>query len=395
MRLAISSYTATSAAGTGMHELRESLAQRRSGLRRNDLDGCDLDTWIGRVDGVESTELPSHLAGLQSRNNRLAWLGLQQDGFLASVEALSHEIGASRIGVIMGTSTSSIGRTEKAYSQLDESGRMREDMRQLRVHDLHSPGTFVAAATGLKGPSITISTACSSSAKVFATASRWIRHGIVDAALVGGVDSLCLSTLYGFNSLELISQEPCKPFDRDRSGINIGEAAGYVLLVKEAVSKGANLALLGYGESSDAHHMSHPHPEGKGALLAMTQALQRAGISGKSVDYVNLHGTASKANDRVETYALAEQFDDRTLVSSTKGWTGHTLGASGVLESIIAVDTLNTGLIPGTLNREVDDPEFRFQVLSNNVEKRVDFSMSNSFGFGGNNASLIFGRHNG
>jgi len=395
MRLAISSYTATSAAGTGMHELQESLAQRRSGLRRNDFDGCDLDTWIGRVDGVESTELPSHLAGLQSRNNQLAWLGLQQDGFLASVEALSHEIGASRIGVIMGTSTSSIGRTEEAYSQLDESGRMREDMRQPRVHDLHSPGTFVAAATGLKGPSITISTACSSSAKVFATASRWIRHGIVDAALVGGVDSLCLSTLYGFNSLELISKEPCKPFDRDRSGINIGEAAGYALLSKESLSKGANLALLAYGESSDAHHMSHPHPEGKGALLAMAQALQRAGIPANSVDYVNLHGTASKANDRVETYALAEQFDDRTLVSSTKGWTGHTLGASGVLESIIAMDTLNTGLIPGTLNREVDDPEFRFQVLSNNVEKRVDFSMSNSFGFGGNNASLIFGRHNG
>ena len=213
--------------------------------------------------------------------------------------------------------------------------------------------------------------------------------------MVGGVDSLCLSTLYGFNSLELISQEPCKPFDRDRSGINIGEAAGYVLLVKEAVSKGANLSLLGYGESSDAHHMSHPHPEGKGALLAMAQALQRAGIPAKSVDYVNLHGTASKANDRVETYALAEQFDDRTLVSSTKGWTGHTLGASGVLESIIAMDTLNTGLIPGTLNREIDDPDFRFDVLSNNVEKRVDFSMSNSFGFGGNNASLIFGRRDG
>jgi 3-oxoacyl-[acyl-carrier-protein] synthase-1 len=141
--------------------------------------------------------------------------------------------------------------------------------------------------------------------------------------------------------------------------------------------------------------MSHPHPEGKGAQLAMAQALQRADIPANSVDYVNLHGTASKANDRVETYALAELFGDRTLVSSTKGWTGHTLGASGVLESIIAMDTLNTGLIPGTLNREVDDPEFRFQVLSDNVEKRVDFSMSNSFGFGGNNASLIFGRQNG
>ena len=392
MRLAITDYTATSAAGVGLVELRESLAARRSGLRKNDFDDCDLDTWVGRVAGIEDIELPAHLAGLQSRNNQLAWLGLQQDGLLNSVMALSDRVGAHRIGVIMGTSTSSIGRTEEAYSQLEDSGQMRPELRQPGVHNLHSPGTFVAASTGLKGPSITISTACSSSAKVFATASRWIQHGVVDAALVGGVDSLCLSILYGFNSLELISADPCKPFDRDRSGINIGEAAGYAIVTRESLANDAGLALLGYGESSDAHHMSHPHPEGKGASLAMQRALARARIDATSIDYVNLHGTASKANDRVETYALAEQFNDNTLVSSTKAWTGHTLGAAGILEAVIAMDTLRTGLIPGTLNRETDDPEFRFNVLSDNVEKRIDHSMSNSFGFGGNNASLVFGR---
>lgn len=392
MSLAITHYTATSAAGTGLAEVRASLAARRSGLRRNDFDGCDLDTWIGRVAGVEAVELPEHLSGLLSRNNQLAWMGLQQDGLMEGLHELTDSIGPQRIGVVMGTSTSSIGRAEEAYRQLDHSGRMQDEFQNPGVYDLHSPGTFVAKATGLKGPSITISTACSSSAKAFATASRWIQHGIIDAALVGGVDSLCLSVLYGFNSLELISQNPCKPFDRDRSGINIGEAAGFALVTRDDLASGPGLALLGYGESSDAHHMSHPHPEGKGASLAMTRALQRAGLAAQTIGYVNLHGTASKANDRVETYALAEHFTDSTKVSSTKGWTGHTLGAAGILESVIAMDTLNTDLIPGTLNRETNDPEFRFPVLTDNVESHLEYSMSNSFGFGGNNASLVFGR---
>jgi 3-oxoacyl-[acyl-carrier-protein] synthase-1 len=394
MRLAVSKYTATSAAGTGLVELRKSLAERRSGLRKNDFDGCDLETWIGRVDDVEHSAIPERLNELQSRNNQLAWMGLQQDGLLDAVNALSDKIGAHRIGVVMGTSTSSIGRTEAAYTCLDDDGRMREDLRQPQIHHLHSPGIFVAAVTSLTGPSMTISTACSSSAKVFATASRWIGHGIVDAVLVGGVDSLCLSILYGFNSLELISSEPCKPFDRDRNGINLGEAAGYALVCREDLCGDDDLALLGYGESSDAHHMSHPHPEGKGASFAMTRALQRAGVAPESIDYVNLHGTASKANDRVETYALADQFTNSTLVSSTKGWTGHSLGAAGILEAVIAMDTLRTGLIPGTLNRETDDPDFRFPVMTGNVEKPVRYVMSNSFGFGGNNASLVFGRQN-
>lgn len=392
MRLAITHYTATSAVGLGLQALRGSLNERQSGLRRNDFDGCDLETWIGRVEGVEDVTLPEGLHGLQSRNNQLAWLSLQQDGMLTAVRELANRIGSHRIAVIMGTSTSSIGRTEEAYTQLDAAGRMPEAMRQPQVHNLHSPGTFVAAATGLTGPAITISTACSSSAKVFATAARWIRHGLVDAALVGGTDSLCQSILYGFNSLELISPQQCKPFDLDRDGINIGEASGYALVTRADLSSEAKVTLLGYGESSDAHHMSHPHPEGKGALLAMTRALERAEIGSQDIDYINLHGTASKANDRVETYALADRFSDSTLASSTKAWTGHALGAAGILEAVIAMDTLQTGVIPGTLNRVADDPEFRFPIMTDNVEKAVRYSMTNSFGFGGNNASLVFGQ---
>lgn len=392
MRLSITHYSATSAAGTGLAALRESLATRRSGLRRNDFPDCDLDTWIGRVPGVEDVALPAHVDHLLSRNNQLAWLGLQQDGMLDAIAALVERLGAHRIGVVMGTSTSSIGRTEEAYTALEESGLMRPEYRQPEVHNLHSPGIFVAAVTGIEGPSLTISTACSSSAKVFATATRWIKHGLVDAVLVGGIDSLCLSVLYGFNSLELISSEQCRPFDRDRNGINIGEAAGYAIVTRRELSPDAELLLAGYGESSDAHHMSHPHPEGKGAIHSMGRALERAAVAAGDVGYVNLHGTASRANDKIETFALAERFTDATLVSSTKAWTGHTLGAAGILESVIAIDTLKTGLLPGTLNCRETDPEFRFPVMTDNVEKTIDCSMTNSFGFGGNNASLVFRR---
>jgi 3-oxoacyl-[acyl-carrier-protein] synthase-1 len=239
---------------------------------------------------------------------------------------------------------------------------------------------------------MTISTACSSSAKVFATASRWISSGLVDAVLVGGVDTLCLSVLYGFSSLELVSRNPCRPFDSARDGISIGEAAGYALLTRPELSPSTGFALLGYGESCDAHHMSHPHPEGKGAVLAMRRALVRAGLSPSAIDYVNLHGTASKVNDQIEAHAMRQVFNEPVHASSTKGWTGHTLGAAGILEAIITLEGMRHDLIPGTLNCEQPDAEFGFPILAENRAAGLRFGMSNSFGFGGNNASLVFGR---
>jgi 3-oxoacyl-[acyl-carrier-protein] synthase-1 len=394
MQIVVKSYTATSALGYGIGSIQQSIASRKTGLRRNDLPNCDLDTWIGRVNSVESVELPAQLEYLHSRNNQLAWLGLQQDGMLTDIQQLIDQLGADRIGVVMATSTSSIGRTEEGYACLEASGLMPEAYRQPGVHNLHSPGIFVSKATGLHGPAMTISTACSSSAKVFATASRWINHGVVDAVLVGGVDSLCLSVLYGFNSLELLSPNPCRPFDISRDGISIGEAAGFAIVTKQTLAPAAQFALLGYGESSDAYHMSHPHPDGKGAIMAIGQALGRAGLESSAIDYVNLHGTASRANDLIETYALAEHFTTPTLASSTKGWTGHTLGAAGILEAVITLEIMRHGLIPGTLHCEQPDPEFRFPILTENTQKTVTTAMTNSFGFGGNNATLIFGRIN-
>jgi 3-oxoacyl-[acyl-carrier-protein] synthase-1 len=394
MRIAILSYTATSALGPGVDSIQESINQRRTGLRYNNFEHCDLDTWIGRVNSVESTALPSHLDYLNSRNNQLAWLGLQQDGLLATLAELIERTGAERIGVVMATSTSSIGRTEEGYACMEPSGQMPEAYLQPEVHNLHSQGIFITSVTGLKGPSMTISTACSSSAKVFATASRWIKFGLVDAVLVGGVDSLCLSVLYGFNSLELLSSKPCRPFDRLRDGISIGEACGFAILTREDLAPQAEFALLGYGESCDAYHMSHPHPAGKGAILAIDQALERSGLPAAAIDYINLHGTASKANDLVETYALAQRFPAQTLASSSKGWTGHALGTAGILESIITLEAMKHGTVPGTLNCEEPDPDFEFPILTENTEKPIRYAMTNSFGFGGNNATLIFGRVN-
>jgi 3-oxoacyl-[acyl-carrier-protein] synthase-1 len=392
MRIVVTSYTATSALGHGIRPMRQAIEEERSGLRRNDLANCDLDTWIGRVEGVESVKLPERLAHLESRNNQLTLLGLQQDGFLSEIRSLVARVGVDRIGVIMATSTSSIGRTEEGYRKLGDDGLLPEAYRQPWVHNLHSPGLTVAEFTGLAGPSMTISTACSSSAKIFASAARWIKHGLVDAVLVGGVDSLCLSVMYGFNSLELLSANPCRPFDTGRDGISIGEAACFALLAREELAPDAEIALLGYGESTDAYHMSHPHPEGKGAVLAMQQALKRAGLKASSIDYINLHGTASKANDLVETNAMAQLFPVQALASSTKGWTGHTLGSAGILEAIITLEAMKSGLVPGTLNCGSPDPEFDFPILTGNTRRPVRTGMTNSFGFGGNNASLIFGR---
>lgn len=237
-----------------------------------------------------------------------------------------------------------------------------------------------------------VSTACSSSAKVFATADRLLRAGLCDAAIVGGVDSLCLTTLHGFSALQLLSANPCRPCDEDRDGLSLGEAAGFALLESSTcVSRRGAVALLGYGESTDGYHMSHPHPEGAGAIRAIRDALGRAGLQPRDIDYVNLHGTATRVNDAVEDKAVSGIFGRATPCSSTKGWTGHTLGAAGITEALISVLCLKHGFLPGTLNCERIDPTLHSQILRDNDVRAVRRILSNIFGFGGNNCSLILG----
>ena len=573
--LQISAYTATSAVGVGKEVLADALAQSRSGLRANDFGDAPLPTWIGRVDGLEEVRLPESLAHWDCRNNRLAWLGLQADGFLEAVAAAREKYGASRVALILGTSTASIGETELAYTQLDEQGMFPPNQRRARVHTPHSLAMFTQQLLGISGPSETISTACSSSAKVFASAERLIRLGLADAAVVGGADTLCGSVLFGFNSLELVSSEPCRPFDASRKGISLGEAAGFALLERgrgplellgygeasdahhmstphpeglgaekalddalaragvavesidyinmhgtasigetelaytlldeqgmfppeqrraavhtphslamfaqqllgitgpsetistacsssakvfasaerlirlgladaavvggadtlcgsvlfgfnslelvssepcrpfdasrkgislgeaagfalvERVQTGADAAplhLLGYGEASDAHHMSTPHPEGLGAERALDEALARAGLAPEAIDYINMHGTASQKNDEVEGALVARRFPARTHASSTKGFMGHTLGAAGIVEAVISLLAIERGLMPGTVNTRTLDEGFGPQIKLEPAHGEVRYALSNSFGFGGNNCSLVFGK---
>jgi 3-oxoacyl-[acyl-carrier-protein] synthase-1 len=390
--LAVTAYTVTSALGRGVAAHVEAFSGGRGGLRANGFSSAPLDCFIGRIEGVEQTILPAEFAHWDCRNNRLAWLGMQQDGLPEAVAGAISRHGAARTALVLGTSTASIESTEEAYRRLD-NGRFPADLRRPEIHTPHSLAAFVADVTGIAGPTLTISTACSSSAKVFASAERLIRLGLADAALVGGVDSLCDSVLFGFNALQLVSRQPCRPFDQHRDGISIGEGAAFALLERVDASPHAP-RLLGHGESSDAWHMSTPHPDGRGALAAMDDALARAGIDADRVDYVNLHGTATVKNDEVEA-KLLPRFAKRTRVSSTKGFTGHTLGAAGALEAVFALLAIEHGLVPPNLGCDEPAPEASPWLALQPERRPVDIALSNSFGFGGNNSCLVFARGDG
>ncbi len=392
--LAVTASTLVTALGVGKQANWQAILAERSGL--TPVDRPDLyATWWGRVAGLETAALPDDWADFDCRNHRLARLTLETDAFAERVRQASERHGAARIGLFVGTSTSGIAETEQAYADAaPELTALRDDFDLCKVHNIGALATFVQRWLGLSGPALSISTACSSSAKVFASAARAIAAGLCDAAVVGGVDSLCLTTLYGFHSLNLVSPEPCRPWDQDRQGISIGEAAGFVLLelAETAAAETIEARLLGYGESADAHHMSTPHPEGLGARSAMEQALTRASLAPGDIDYVNLHGTGTPSNDAAEDAALAAVFGPDVACSSTKGWTGHTLGAAGIVEAILAMLVLQHQQVPGTLNLQTPDPALATPVQRETAPRTVHHVMSNSFGFGGSNCALVFGR---
>jgi len=391
----LSHFTATSAIGRGLEPTHDALRRQRSGLTPCAFETVtDLPTYIGEVAGVDEAPLPASLAEYACRNNRLAYLGLQQDGFNAAVGAAAARYGRRRIGVLLGTSTSGILETEQAFRRRDPvTGALPDGFHYRTTHNTYSVADFVRTAFNLEGPAGVVSTACSSSAKVFAAAARMIAADLIDAAIVGGVDSLCLTTLYGFNSLELLSAEPCRPYDAARNGLSIGEAAAFILLERPADSLDADaVLLLGAGESSDAHHMSSPHPEGLGARMAMEAALEAAGLQPTDIDYINLHGTATPSNDAAEGHAVAALFGNAVPCSSTKGATGHTLGAAGGVEAVISALALQHRFLPGGVNTHRVDPGIPIQYLTANREAAPRRVLSNSFGFGGTNCSLILGR---
>ncbi len=394
MSLLLASYTASSCLGVGLDATWRALQTQTSGLKPCDFETVALDTWIGEVPGVDAVPMPEGLQAWDCRNNRLALLGLRQDGFEDAVRQAVARHGRGRVGVFLGTSTSGMLQTELAYRERHASrGPLPAWFHYDETQNSYSVAGFVREYFGLAGPAFVVSTACSSSSKVFANAQRYLDAGLIDAAIVGGVDSLCLTTLYGFHSLQLLSSQPCTPYGAGRKGISIGEAAAFALLTRVPARVAAGAVLLrGVGESSDAHHMSSPHPQGLGAQLAMQAALRSAGLRPEQIDYVNLHGTATPSNDAAEDQAVGAVFGAHLPpCSSTKGHTGHTLGAAGGLEAVIGALALRHQLAPGGCQTRALDPQLRAPYLLANRALPLRHVLSNSFGFGGSNSCLILG----
>lgn len=390
--LAMTAVCIASSLGAGLGQTLSALRDGTSGLAPCQFETADLPTHVGEVRGLHNQHLDSAFARFDCRNNRLARLALAQDGFEPAVQAAKARYGAARIGVFLGTSTSGILQTEQAWRRRSADGKLPPDLDYAGTQSTFSIAEFVMALLGLRGPALVVSSACSSTTKVFATAARMMEIGLCDAAVVGGADSLCLTTLYGFRALQLLAVEPCRPFDAAREGLSIGEAAGFALLERPENAPLSPLHVLGVGESSDAHHMSAPHPDGAGAALSMARALGAAGLRPEQIDYINLHGTATRIGDAAEDHAISSLFGDATPCSSTKGHTGHTLGASGIVEAVIAALSIINGLIPGSPHTAARDPALRCRYVTAAQPARIDRVLSNSFGFGGSNASLVLGR---
>jgi len=387
----LSAYTMTSCLGRGLAPTRAAFRAAASGLAPCRFETVDLDTCVGEIAGIDDVTMPPALARFDCRNNRASELGLSQDGFSEAVAQASMRYGPDRAGVFIGTSTAGILQTELAYRRRDPaSGALPPDFDYRRTHNTFSAAEYVRERLALSGPCVAVSTACSSSAKAFASAARMLDAGLIDMAIVGGVDTLCLTTLYGFDSLQLLSSAPCRPYDVERDGISIGEAAAFFLL--ERAPGDGSIALLGTGESSDAHHMSAPHPEGLGARRAMEAALGAAGIAPDAIDYVNLHGTGTPSNDAAEDVAVHGLFGDAVPVNSTKGMTGHTLGAAGAVEAVLSVIAIDEGRFPGSAGTRAVDPKLHARYEVHGGARDIARVLSNSFGFGGSNCSLVFGR---
>jgi 3-oxoacyl-[acyl-carrier-protein] synthase-1 len=326
-----------------------------------------------------------------SRNNQFALAALNQ--IRAEVEDAIDRFGALRVGVIIGTSTSGIAEAEAAIGQWVRSGEVPPGY-DYGLQEVGATAQFITRVLDTKGPTYGISTACSSGAKALAAARRLIRAGICDAVIAGGVDTLCQLTVSGFSSLEAVSESRCNPFSKNRKGINIGEGAALFLVTSEA----QGVELSGVGEGSDAYHISAPEPSGAGAVRCMSGALNDAGVSAAEVGYVNLHGTATALNDQMESLAMQEVFGLDTLCSSTKPFTGHTLGAAGAVEAGICWLTLDgndSDLLPLHIWDGVRDPELpSINLVSpeSSLTSPLRFVLSNNFAFGGSNISLLLGR---
>lgn len=325
---------------------------------------------------------------LRSRNNALLEAALAP--IRDAVDAAIARHGADRVAVIVGTSTSGVGEAEAAHRLRRDRGDWPAEFHYGQ-QEMGSPATYLAWRLGLRGPAYVISTACSSSAKALASAARLLQAGLVDAVVAGGADSLCRFTIEGFSALGAVSSARCNPFSARRQGINIGEGAALFLVTRDP----GPVRLTGWGESADAHHMSAPEPAGHGAERAIRAALARAGLAPDAIDYVNLHGTATPANDAMESAVVARVFGASTPVSSTKPLTGHTLGAAGAIEAALCWLVLARNpqrRLPPHWWDGVADPALaalRLVAPGETAATPPRRVLSQSFAFGGSNAALV------
>ena len=372
------------ALGTTTAEVVSALDSGRSGLETPRIE-LPFPTVCGNVT-APLPRPPRALARFDSRLLRMALLAY--DGMASAVEAAVARWGSDRVAVILGTSTGGIEETEAAHAAHLAQGAFPPSYDFRGQHPFDAFAEALARVAGATGPRYVISTACSSSGKALAVGQRLLRSAVADAVLAGGVDGLCQTTLRGFHSLSILSSRPCRPFGLDRDGITIGEGAALMLLERGGE---APVRLLAVGESSDAHHMSTPDPEGRGARAAMARALEQAGLPPSEVDHVNAHGTGTPRNDASEARAIAELLGADVLVASTKGYTGHLLGAGGTTEAIFSLVALERGRVPASLGAHPLDPSLGVNVTLAATTAPVRTVLSNSFGFGGSNVSVLLG----
>jgi len=369
--------------------LKRLLAGDRSGLAASDQFGNRCV--VGAV-AADLPEIEQRYRIYNCRNNRLLLAALSQ--IEPTVSDMKSRFGADRIGIVLGTSTSGVRNTELALDYWADHGVLPEEFHY-KQQQMGAGADFLADKIGIQGPAYTISTACSSSGKAFASARRLIRQGICDAVIVGGADSLCGLTVNGFTALESISSGLCKPFGAHRDGINIGEAASLFVLSKEP----GPVVLQGIGATSDAYHFAAPDPDAIDVIRAMQIALDDAGKTPDQIDYLNLHGTATLLNDAMESRAVNAVFGTKVAAGSSKGMTGHTLGAAAALELafcwLLLTQDDNQGALIPNINDDAPDPALPVLNLVKQggmLGRRINTCQSNSFAFGGNNVSIVAGR---
>jgi 3-oxoacyl-[acyl-carrier-protein] synthase-1 len=387
-RIGITGLSAVTCLGRSRSTHISAMRAGRSGLTRCDFAHVDITCFIGRVGNIEAEPFLARCVAFENRATRLALAALKADGFDQKLAETIDRCGAARVGVVLGTATSGVERLEQAYRARGPVEPLAPKFSFRHHSDHHADTSFLIEYLGLRGPGYTVSSACSSSAKAIVDGAQLIQMGICDAVLTGGIDSLCLTSLYGFDSLELVSKVPCRPCDEARDGVSIGEGAGFVLLERDRA--GARIA--GYGETSDAFSMSTPPPDGAGAAAAMHMALMRAGLAADEIGFIKLHGTATRSNDAAESAAVAGIFGLSVAAASLKGLIGHTLGAAGAIEAVMGLYAMDAEIVPGTVGFDTADPEINIKVQKHGISAAYSHMLSNAFGFGGSNSALILSR---